>query len=62
MIAQLLHDNKVVSETPLNFAGEESTFAGSLKLDVEGEVDLIVLAMDASNANFGMVQQNLLVK
>ncbi len=57
MVARLLHDGDVIAETTLAFAGERSTYAGELPLSTAGPVELMVLAMDPANANFGWARQ-----
>ncbi|MFB3154500.1 MAG: hypothetical protein ACE10I_08515 [Candidatus Acidiferrales bacterium] len=57
MVARLLRDGDVIAETTLAFAGERSTYAGELPLSTAGPVELMVLAMDPTNANFGWARQ-----
>ncbi len=61
-MARLLADGEVVAETPLVYAGESSTYQGDLPLEAAGEYQLEVLAMDAANANFGIVSRPLVVR
>jgi hypothetical protein len=44
-------------EVPLSYAGEDSTFAGTLRLAEPGEFTLEVLALDPTKANFGLVRR-----
>jgi hypothetical protein len=57
VVARLLRNGQVVEEVPLAFAGERSTYAGELPLSTAGPVELMVLAMDPANANFGWARQ-----
>ncbi len=61
MVARLLRDGDVIAETTLAFAGERSTYAGELVLSGGGVVELMVLAMDPANANFGWARQDFVV-
>jgi len=61
-VARLLHEGQVVGEAPLAYAGEQSTYAGQLPLKAIGTFVLEVLAMDAANANFGHVRQQVTVE
>ncbi len=54
MVARLLRDGDVIAETTLAFAGE-------LVLSGGGLVELMVLAMDPANANFGWARQDFVV-
>lgn len=60
-MARLVRGGKVLDEVPLPFAGERSTFAAKVPLNAAGPVELQVIAMDAANANFGWMRQNLSV-
>ncbi len=60
-MARLLHDGDVIAETTLAFAGERSTYAGELPLPTAGPVELMILAMDPANANFGWARQEFVV-
>ena len=53
----MLRNGDVIAETTLAFAGERSTYAGELPLSTAGPVELMVLAMDPANANFGWARQ-----
>ena len=61
MVARLLRNGDVIAETTLAFAGERSTYAGELPLSTAGPVELMVLAMDPTNANFGWARQDFVV-
>jgi hypothetical protein len=56
-----MQNSRAVEEVPLPFAGKTSTYAGQLKLKGTGRFIIEVLAMDAANANFGRVQQEITV-
>ncbi|MGH9943958.1 MAG: hypothetical protein ACRD9R_16560 [Pyrinomonadaceae bacterium] len=61
IVARLLKDGRMIAETPLSYAGTQSTYAGRLELKTPGEFELEVLASDAANANFGQFKQKLTV-
>ncbi len=61
MVARLLRNGYVIAETALAFAGERSTYAGELPLSAAGPAELMVLAMDPANANFGWARQDFVV-
>lgn len=61
MVARLLRNGDVIAETTLAFAGERSTYAGELPLSTAGPVELMILAMDPANANFGWARQEFVV-
>lgn len=61
MVARLLRNGDVIAETTLAFAGERSTYAGELPLSTAGPVELMILAMDPANANFGWARQDFVV-
>lgn len=61
IVARLVRDGAVLHEVPLHYAGEQSTYEGTLPLneaEAEGTV-LEVLAMDPEHANFGMARRAL---
>ena len=60
-MAQLVRKGKVESEVVLAYAGEKSTYAGTLRAPAAGKYELRLLAMDPSNANFGMHSRKLTV-
>lgn len=62
VVAQLTRNGQVVEETPLEFAGETSHFSGELPLRKADEFELRILAMEPSNANFGMYSRRILVR
>lgn len=55
-----MRDGQIVVEAPLTYAGEQSTFAGRLRLPSAGPAELQVVASDAANANFGIARRSLL--
>lgn len=60
-MAQLVRKGKVEGEAVLAYAGEKSTYAGTLRAPAAGKYELRLLAMDAANANFGMHSRKLTV-
>jgi hypothetical protein len=61
VVARVVRAGKVLDEVPLRYAGVSSTFAGQLRLNQWGRFRLEVLAMDATEANFGMVSRSATV-
>lgn len=49
------------AETVLAYAGEKSTYDGTLRAPATGKYELRLLAMDPANANFGMHSRKLTV-
>lgn len=60
--ARLVRRGDVVSETLMEYAGERSTYTGSLTAAEAGEYDLVVLAVDAGKANTGMTTSRIRVR
>jgi hypothetical protein len=56
VIARLLRDGKVQSETPMTYAGVQNTFHADVS-PVAGATELQVLALDPASANFGMTRE-----
>ena len=56
VIARLLRDGKVQSETPMTYAGVQNTFHADVS-PVAGATELQVLALDPASANFGMTKE-----
>jgi predicted solute-binding protein len=56
-----VQDENVVAEAPLSFTGKRSVYAASLPLRKGGRQVLRVVAMDPANANFGMVEREIVV-
>ncbi len=48
-----MKENEILQEIPLQYAGKISTFEGQLTISGGGQLEVEVLAMDSSNANFG---------
>jgi hypothetical protein len=61
-VAQVVRKGKVESETVLAYAGETSTYSGTLRAPVAGQYELRLLASDPGNANFGMHSRKLMVQ
>ena len=53
VIARLVRSDGSATETQLQYAGTQSTFAGKVQMKEKGEYELRLLALDAANANFG---------
>ena len=53
---------RMLAEWPMVFAGETSWYVTEVTLDVTGEVDLLMIAMDASKGNFGMADAKVMVR
>ncbi|MFQ5738616.1 MAG: hypothetical protein ACE5JX_06350 [Acidobacteriota bacterium] len=51
----------MIDQSPLPFAGETSTYAGTIDLQKPGDFQLEVLAMDVQKANIGHFVQPLTV-
>lgn len=58
VVARIVRDGEVVAEAPLPYAGETSTFAGSVP-SADGAAELQVLAIDPARANFGIARAPL---
>lgn len=61
VLARLIKNGKTVQEVPLEYAGQSSTFAGKIMPVVSGNYEIEILAIDAANANFGIIKQQLTV-
>jgi hypothetical protein len=61
IVARLLDERGPRAETELSYAGEPSTFAGTIVAPAPGEYRLEILAIDADRANFGRTEQDLRV-
>lgn len=61
VVARLIQGGAVVAESALSYAGEPSTFEGSLTLPAAGPYRLRVLALDPERANTGMAEQAVTV-
>ena len=60
-MARLVLEGEVIEEVPLTYAGQVSTFDGEITASRTGVFQLVVLAMDPANANFGRVVRDLFV-
>jgi hypothetical protein len=60
VVARLLRDGRVESETPMTYAGVQNTFHADVA-PVAGATELQVLALDAGGANFGMMREAVTV-
>lgn len=58
----MVRKGKVESEAALAYAGEKSTYTGTLRAPAAGKYELRLLAMDAAKANFGMHSRKLIVE
>ena len=54
--------DQLLGEWPMEFAGETSWYTTQVTFDVTGEVDLMMIAMDASKGNFGMTGGKVTVR
>lgn len=52
--ARLVRDGRVVAEVPLAYAGQTSTYRGTIASPGSGEAELQVIAVDVGRANTGM--------
>ena len=61
VVARMVREGKIESETPMQYAGVVNTFKGDIPVSNPGQVELQVLAMDPDNANFGLTKQNITI-
>jgi hypothetical protein len=61
VLARLVKDGRIVTEAPLSFAGETSTYEGRLAPPEPGDYELQVLALDPERANNGMARRRVAV-
>jgi hypothetical protein len=61
VVARLLRDGKVLSETPMTYAGVQNTFHANVSPGDAGATELQVLALDPGSANFGMTREAVAV-
>ena len=61
VVARLLRDGKVESETPMTYAGVQNTFHADVPMPAAGAMELQVLALDPASANFGMTKEALAI-
>jgi hypothetical protein len=57
VVARLLRNGKIESETPMTYAGVQNTFHADVSPTASGPIELQVLAMDPDGANFGMTRE-----
>ena len=57
VVARVMRDGKIESETPMTYAGVQNTFHVNLPATVAGPVELQILALDPASANFGMMHE-----
>ena len=61
VVARVVRNGKVETEVPLQYAGQQNTYAGSVAVGAAGKAELQILALDPPNANFGIFRQNITV-
>ena len=61
-MAQVVRKGKVESEAVLSYAGEKSTYSGTLRAPASGKYELRLLASDPANANFGIHTRKLTIQ
>jgi hypothetical protein len=59
VVARLLRDGKIESETPMTYAGVQNTFHAEVSPSAAGPFELQVLALDPGSANFGMTRESV---
>jgi hypothetical protein len=57
VVARVLRDGKIESETPMTYAGVQNTFHVNVTAAAAGPVELQILALDPASANFGMMHE-----
>ena len=62
ILLRVSHGDRMLGEWPMEFAGETSWYTTEVTLDVIGQVDLLMIAMDASKGNFGMTDGKVTVR
>ena len=62
LVAQVVRKGKVESEAVLSYAGEKSTYSGTLRAPASGKYELRLLASDPANANFGIHTRKLTIQ
>jgi hypothetical protein len=60
--ARLMQGTRVVSEAPMSFTGESSTYSATLTAPTSGKAELQVIAVDAGKANTGMANMEVRVR
>lgn len=61
VVARLVRDNRIVSETALKYAGETSIYTGELATPAPGVYQLEILAANPGAATFGMVRRRVTI-
>lgn len=61
IVARVLRDGRLISETPLSFSGETSIHSAMLPPMDAGEIVIEVLSMDDANGNFGLARRRYTV-
>lgn len=61
VVARVVRSGHIDSEEPLHYAGQQNTYVGTVPISTTGKVELDILALDPSNANFGIFRQDLTV-
>jgi hypothetical protein len=61
ILARVLSEGEVISETPLTYLGERSKFGGAVVAPEAGVYELEVLAIDTQRANFGRLVHRVTV-
>ena len=61
VVARLVREGKIENEVPMQYAGVQNTFTGTVPAATPGQLELQVLAMDSPNANFGLTRQDVTV-
>ena len=57
-----MRDGTLMSETPLEFAGENSMHRATIPAMDAGDVTIEVLSIDAARGNFGLARGNFSVR
>lgn len=60
--AMLERNGKLLPATPLSYAGQPSTFSGSIPISEPGDYVMDVYAYDPANGNTGVTRHNLTVR
>ena len=60
--ARLMDGNDVVAEAPLEYSGQTSVYAGTVRAPQPGAYTLVVVAADTDGDNFGMVTRPVSVR
>lgn len=60
--ARLVEDGRIIAEVPLTYAGERSTYRGTITLPSSAGAELQVIAVDVGRANTGMATRALRIR